>query len=399
MSEEIPTGLASVEAIHGIERREEPAAPEPKVYEGHNAVEQAANDLTERRGRTSEAPIEKIEYLDGEARAVSAEQAARHLSQFHEQQRAAAELDDLSNLQSEIDLARLVYGPDGRQKIDPAIVQEALAAGQQSPQAEALQPEAPEAPPADGIDDDVRAALSNPKVRAAIEAPLLQAHQAAQAYTDALTHNAMTTASYIMADIPEFAGLSIEQATAQLQILDKQQPQRAYEIRQKLAAPKAMMEEAMRLDHQKRAHQAQVQRQQWQQFPKANDDAFAKAVAKDGPEVMQAVQKEIVEFVKESGIDPQTIRQLYESDPAIRSAPFQKIIYDAMRFRAAQRGVQHAAAKPIPSVQKPGISRTRGEIAQANLASLRSDIKNAEGQDQIKAAVRYMQAKRAARGG
>ena len=40
MSEtEIPTGLASVEAFHGIERREEPASPEPRVFEGPHAVD------------------------------------------------------------------------------------------------------------------------------------------------------------------------------------------------------------------------------------------------------------------------------------------------------------------------------------------------------------------------
>jgi hypothetical protein len=114
---------------------------------------------------------------------------------------------------------------------------------------------------------------------------------------------------------------------------------------------------------------------------------------------MATVQKEIVEFVKENGLDPQAVRHFYENDPAIRSAPFQKIIFDAMRFRAAQRGVQRAAAKPIPQVQKPGITRTKAEVAQAELSSLHRAMKNAApGDAQIKAAVALMQAKRAARG-
>jgi hypothetical protein len=139
MSEtEIPTGLASVEEKMGIERGEEPAAPEPKIYEGHNAVERAANDLTERRGRTSEAPIERVEYLDGEDKAVSAEQASRHLSQYHEQQRAAAELGDLSNLQAEVDFARsLVYGQPLPQQSDAAAqTEQPQAASPDTPQPE-----------------------------------------------------------------------------------------------------------------------------------------------------------------------------------------------------------------------------------------------------------------------
>jgi hypothetical protein len=255
---EIPTGLASVEAIHGIERREEPAAPEPKVYEGHNAVEQAANDLTERRGRTSDAPIERVEYLDGERKSVSAEQAAHHLSQYHANQRAAAELDDLANLQQEVDLARLVYGPDGRQKIDPAIVQEALAAGQQSPQAEAPQPESPpvDEHPASGLSPKLQAFLSDPEIRNVVAAEYERIGAAEEAYRSAIAQNAAVATHYALSQIEELSGLSLKQASQALSIMDRKDPQRAFAIRQQLQGPAQMLAEAQR------AQQAQQARAQ-----------------------------------------------------------------------------------------------------------------------------------------
>jgi hypothetical protein len=242
--------------------------------------------------------------------------------------------------------------------------------------------------------------LSQPKVRAAIEAQVTEAAQAAKIYREGLAQNALATTSYVLGQFPEFQGLGLQEASAQLSILEKQSPARAREIRAALEAPRTMMQEAMRLDHQERAHQAQVQQQQWSQYTKTEDAKFAKSVEKYGADTMATVQKEIVEFVKENGLDPQAVRHFYENDPAIRSAPFQQLIFDAMRFRAAQRTAtaNPASRDRIPQVQKPGVARTSADRAAASIGNLAREFRDAKGSRQLELAVKLQQAKRAARG-
>jgi hypothetical protein len=388
MSEtEIATGLASVEEKMGVERREDSAAPEPKVFE---TVEDAARELTKRRGSTTEAPIEKIEYLDGQDLAVSPEQAARHLSQYHAEQRRAAEFDDLVNLASEVDAARAqVYGQTQPQQ------QSAEQPAPESPQPE-TPPEA--SAPQGGLSPRVQAMLADQELRQAIEQPLLQAHQAQQAYTQGLNEMALNMTSYLVGEIPEFQGLNLQQVANALDNMDRQNPARAYEIRQRFSAAKSLAQEAQKMQQAAQVQHQQAQAQQWQQYTRAHDAAFAKATANESPETMRAVADEVMRACAEYGYDKNTVMALYQSDPVMRSAPFQKMMVDAAKYRIAQRGLQHADAKPIPQVQKPGITRTRAEVTQAELGSLHRQIKNSEGKDQIAAAVKYLQAKRAARG-
>jgi hypothetical protein len=246
------TGVREREAFLGFERRESTApAPEPKkIYDGPDATKEAAADLTEARraagGESNEPDV--IHYLDGERKSLTVEQAAHDLSQYHAEQRAKAELDDLTTLQSGVDAARAwVYGSQQPQ---------------QSEQQQAASPEAPqpESPPVDesGVDPDIVRALENPKLRDAIEAYANQTAEAEKAYRDGLANNAAVTLSYAFSQFPEFSGLSFQQATQQLAILDRQNPQRAYEIRTQLQAPAQMLAEAQRMAQADQARQQQV---------------------------------------------------------------------------------------------------------------------------------------------
>jgi hypothetical protein len=124
MSEEAEqlTGVREREQFLGFQRRDPTeSAPEPqKVYEGSDGITEAANDLTAARKAAGGEQLEpqKVAYTDGERKSLTPEQAAHDLSVFHQQQRAAEELGDLANLQSEVDLVRALYGPDGKPKID-----------------------------------------------------------------------------------------------------------------------------------------------------------------------------------------------------------------------------------------------------------------------------------------
>ncbi len=48
---------------------------------------------------------------------------------------------------------------------------------------------------------------------------------------------------------------------------------------------------------------------------------------------------------------------LFESEPIMRNAAFQKMMHDAAKYRLAQKSVSKAVPKAVPHVQKPGVSR------------------------------------------
>jgi hypothetical protein len=326
------TGKAERAAFMGYEPRTPATEPEQqKTYPAGDAgITEAANDLTAARAAASDMPIDKLEYPGdepGDKKWQTAEEAAKSLSDYHRGQGLVDEVGNLQNLAAEVDTFR------------------SQVFGQQQPQqqsaeqpVEAPQPEAPpEASAPQGLDPDVQAALSNPKVRAAIEQPLLQAHQAQQAYTQGLTELAVHTTAYLAAEIPEFQGLNLQQIAASLDIMERQNPSRAAEIRQRFTAARSLAQEAQRVQQAAHVQQKQMEAAQWQNYVKANDDAFAKATANESPETMRAAGEEVLRACAEYGIDRNTVMALYQSDPVMRSAPFQKMMVDAAKFRMAQR--------------------------------------------------------------
>jgi len=82
---------------------------------------------------------------------------------------------------------------------------------------------------------------------------------------------------------------------------------------------------------------------------------------------------------------------LYQSQPIMRSAAFQRVLADAGAYRLAQKTVQEKLSKPVPPVQSPG---TAGSFNRDDnmAAALRAFDKNPSPQN----AAAVLTAKRAA---
>ena len=91
--------------------------------------------------------------------------------------------------------------------------------------------------------------------------------------------------------------------------------------------------------------------------------------------------------------------QLWQTNPVLRSAPFQLLLLDAAKYRMAQRtAMTNRAPHSLPSVQRPGVASSAGERSTVDLSDLRDQFRKASGNDQLRAAVKLQQAQRRARG-
>jgi hypothetical protein len=403
LSDEPLTGADGANAFLGYERRElTPAAEEVKPFgPGIPGVEEAANAVTQARNAASDLPpIEKLSFINDEEgdkpKWQMASEAGRSLSDYHAKQRASEVVDDLTDLAAQVDHARAwAYGqPLPQQPTDAA------AQTEQPPAEEAQPTEAPEAP-ADGLSPRVREALNDPEIRAFAEQQLGQLSAAERAYADGLAHNAAVTAAHLLADIPEMQGLSLEEASLQIQLIQKQNPARAYEIRQKLEAPRQMMQEAQRVEQQRQARAQHEAQARLHAFREEQD----KKILKTRPELAdRAVAKRFMDaappYLADRGFSWNELETLMtgKAGVAIFDARMQDILIDALKYREAVKGIAHPPAKPIPQVQKPGNGTSKGERSAAQVGDLRQQMKNSSGNKQLEAAVKYIQAKRAARG-
>jgi hypothetical protein len=73
------------------------------------------------------------------------------------------------------------------------------------------------------------------------------------------------------------------------------------------------------------------------------------------------------------------------------------VIRDAMRWRDAQHKTKAAAARPLPPVQRPGVSQPRGAAQDAVIQNLNKQLDSASGVNARRAAAKLVAAKRAAR--
>lgn len=239
MSEELATGHDFVEANHGLKPAPtEPEQPEPKTYSGDRGLIDAANDLTAERGTSEQEPIERhLEWKTGhragervdmkaERFSLSAEQAAKTLSEVHRNEDARDLNPLLNDLAHEVDLARAQASgrPDPVQEAPP--VNEFTPEQPDSPQAEAgTEPSTP------GIDPDFAKLLSEkPQLRAQLEAPFQQAEAARQAFAGATQQIADVALSSVLANFPELQGVSGAELPTVLSFIQKNDPVKAQAI-------------------------------------------------------------------------------------------------------------------------------------------------------------------------
>jgi hypothetical protein len=115
---------------------------------------------------------------------------------------------------------------------------------------------------------------------------------------------------------------------------------------------------------------ADATRRSFQAFAKAEDARLETMLKEETRGVRQAVAQEIMSSAKASGIEPEELQRLFDSEPLMRNATFQRMMYDAGKYRLMMKARDTVTAKPMPPVQRPGMAASRGERDQNDLRTL-----------------------------
>jgi hypothetical protein len=155
--------------------------------------------------------------------------------------------------------------------------------------------------------------------------------------------------------------------------------------------------QAQEVEHLNQQRQEKEQKT-FETWSKEQDDKFSGQFKEfndpeAGPKARQSVQSYLT---KEVGVPEDVLPKLW-NNPLFRDAMFQRVIYDASRFHAAQQKAKAAVPVKVPPVQRPGAAPAKGEQGQADIKALETKLSKATTvRDQIAAAAALRAAKRVA---
>jgi len=241
-----------------------------------------------------------------------------------------------------------------------------------------------------GLDPELEKALQHPQVRRAIEEQVGEAEQTRQNYLNGLAAATQIAQVSFLSQFPELAGVAPEQLPGALEQMSRQDPT-------KLARVQAMVEATEQLFAQQRvenSHQAELAQQGFQSYARSEDARFETMLKGEPRETQAAVTAEIFASAKASGVEPAELNRLFKSEPLMRNAVFQRMMYDAGKYRLMMKARDAAAARPLPPVQRPGTARTPAEREHADLRTLNARLSSS---GDIKDAVALYHARKAGR--
>jgi hypothetical protein len=373
-------------------------------------------DAAEALGAPEPKPIEAIIYYDKETgepsdpkEAVTVEQAARDLSAWHDQKAALDTKSISSDLAAEVDKMRAdvlkqnpklaeQYGiePPAEEDADSDVKPAAETADNNKSGTEAADSfDAIDS--IDGLHPETAKALKIPQVRQALEQEFSKAQQTTEAYSAGLANAHAYAQASFLEGFPELAGLppeQIEQGLAMLAQVDPPRFQTAMNVLNRVHT----IQTAHQQEQQRQAH---VARENFNAYAKYQDSLFRSMVGDNAPAKMQEVGTEMVAYFSELGIGRDQLVHELQTNPLLRSAAGQKVVYDAVQARLSHKAATAArksVPKDIPPVQRPGTSQPRNSRSAETIQALEAKISTTKGDKQLRAASAALAARRAARG-
>ena len=334
----------------------------------------------------SSEPVTRA-YVDAEGKpadaneAITLERAARDYSNATKVESIVNDAHAADVLAAEVDAARYValsanannaqvYGidlPELAQRVETALAQQG-----ETP-AEADSGDANRETPADNrtrtegeLDPELEKALRHPQVRQAIEQQLGEAEHVRQSYADAIGATMDVAKLSFFNQFPELAGLTEAQVPAALQYLSQAAPEKFARIRGLLT----QLEQLGAAQHHEKQVQEVQARESFKAYARSEDARFDALVAGQSKESLREAAAEVVAAAEEYGIDKAELMALFESEPIMRNAAFQKMMHDAAKYRLAQKAVPKAVPKTVPHVQSPGVSRSAEPRGSEDVRSL-----------------------------
>jgi hypothetical protein len=393
------TGQAAVEETQGY--RPMPAPEKPEIKE--QSLEEAV--ANQQASRAEELPQETVEIAyrrpDGEisdpSETVSLERAATDLGKYHTSLDQTAERHVNAEFKIEIDKMRaeaLKANPKlaedlGLSSEDILGAVETMAPAD-ADQAAKIDP-ATQADPVDaieGLEPATREALKNPQLRNYLEKNAAETDQFKAAYSKGLENGQHLMRATIASLAPQLGQVPIEHWPTAIAQIAQADP-----VRGKLIADTLRNWDTIQQQEALQTHyNAEVSRQQLESVTQRENDRL-QAMIGDKNKIAEA-SKEVPEYFREIGIDLKTASRIF-SNPEMRSAEVQRVIFDAIQYRKMQQAPKAVPTHNLPPVTRPGTAshRPSGDNS-SSVRALERELRGAVGHRAIRLGAQLLAAKR-----
>src|SRR3984893_1406905 len=146
--------------------------------------------------------------------------------------------------------------------------------------------------------------------------------------------------------------------------------------------------------------QAQERVQKFSEFAKREDDLFGEKVTDMAdPEKAAKLQQAAISVLKDVCFSEAELGASWngEKDLSLRDHRMQLLIRDATLWREAQQKAKAAVQKPVPPVQRPGVTQGKNAGREAEIQNLQKQLATASGINATRIAAQLVAARRAAR--
>jgi hypothetical protein len=243
-----------------------------------------------------------------------------------------------------------------------------------------------------GLDPELEKALQHPQVRHAIEEQIGEAERTRQSYLDGLAAATQIAQVSFLGQFPELAGIAPENLPGAQEQLSRDNPAKFERVKAMVTATEQLFAQ-QRLES---IRQAELGRHHFEGYARSEDARFETMMKGESRETQAAVSAEIMASAKASGIGPEELNRLFATEPLMRNATFQRMMYDAGKYRLMMKARDEAVARPLPPVIRPGSARTPAERQHADLWTLNARLSST---GDIKDAVALYHARRSGRRG
>jgi hypothetical protein len=172
------------------------------------------------------------------------------------------------------------------------------------------------------LEAELEKVLQHPQVIQAIEERIGEAERARQSYLDGLAAATQIAQASFLAQFPEFARMAPEKIPGALELMSRQDPAKLARIQATVAAA----EQLFAGQQQESRRQANIARHNFLELARAEDARLETMLKGEPKETQQAVMMEIMASAWESGIEPTELTRLFNSEPLMRNATFQRMM-------------------------------------------------------------------------
>ena len=240
------------------------------------------------------------------------------------------------------------------------------------------------------LDPELEKALSHPQVRQAIEEKIGEAEKVRQSYIDGLGAATQIAQVSFISQFPELASVAPEQLPAALERMSHQDPAKFARVQTMVAATEQLFAQ----QQHESDHQAEMAQRNFENYARSEDFRLETMLKSEPVEIQRAVSAEIMASAKAEGVGEAELFRLFNSEPLMRNAVFQRMMYDAGKYRLMMKAKDAVAARPVPPVQRPGMARTPAEREHADLRTLNARLSSS---GDIKDAVALYHARKSSR--